>query len=333
MMKIKDETLKIAFSILDKASKDRTNNEKLWLKLHGGITAISDSKKKLELDLKHNWENRGRLFRSNKVKPDYFFKPLTPDNLTVNKIYSCMISNTFKNLSETIRIILEVDLYNKQQRKDDKYKQNFKKIQEIKNFLNIKIPLPVKDIDKTIEALEIRRREWQNKNKKIVFEEIHKKEKFNLINKYKLNSDLGFKEVKKIEAKEVRNALGIGEKENIDFSKLLFETINKDLKEMEGFIYLRRWKVSDGTTWFKIGITNNLFRRESEQNVLPVAAQTLATAKLASMEQARTIEKSIHNVISKYQIKGSNNKELFRLKPNDLASLLDLFKKIDLRNK
>ena len=44
------------------------------------------------------------------------------------------------------------------------------------------------------------------------------------------------------------------------------------------------------------------------------------------MDHARAIEKSIQNVIYKYQIKNSNNRELFRLKPDDLASLLDLLK-------
>ena len=96
---------------------------------------------------------------------------------------------------------------------------------------------------------------------------------------------------------------GIGEKGNLDLSKELIETMNQDLRKVEGFIYIRRWKVSGGTTWFKIGITNDLDRRESEQNVLPVAAKTLATAKVASMEHARAIEKSIQNVIYKYQIK------------------------------
>ena len=51
------------------------------------------------------------------------------------------------------------------------------------------------------------------------------------------------------------------------------------------------------------------------------------------MENARMIEKSIQGVIYMYQINYANNRELFRLKLDDLAFLLDLFKKIDFRNK
>jgi hypothetical protein len=42
-----------------------------------------------------------------------------------------------------------------------------------------------------------------------------------------------------------------------------------------GFIYLKRWTMPDVTCWFKIGITNNPDRRETEQNVLPVAAESI----------------------------------------------------------
>ena len=49
------------------------------------------------------------------------------------------------------------------------------------------------------------------------------------------------------------------------------------------------------------------------------------------MDHAKSIEKSIHKVIKNYKIKDSNNRELFKLDPENLASLLDLFKKIDLR--
>ena len=110
------------------------------------------------------------------------------------------------------------------------------------------------------------------------------------------------------------------------------ENIKNNLKNVEGYLYIKTWKISGQTQWFKIGITNDLDRREYEQNVLPVAAKTLATAKVASMEHARSIEKSIHKVIEKYKIKNSNNRELFRLKPDDLASLLEIFKKIDIGN-
>ena len=66
-----------------------------------------------------------------------------------------------------------------------------------------------------------------------------------------------------------------------------------NLKNVEGYLYIKTWKISGQTQWFKIGITNDLDRRDYEQNVLPVAAKTLATAKVASMEHARSIEKSI----------------------------------------
>ena len=50
------------------------------------------------------------------------------------------------------------------------------------------------------------------------------------------------------------------------------------------------------------------------------------------MQHANVAEQTIHKIIKKYQIKNANNKELFKLEPEDLASIIDLFEKIDLRN-
>ena len=86
----------------------------------------------------------------------------------------------------------------------------------------------------------------------------------------------------------------------------------KNIKSEEGYLYIRTWKVSGNTQWYKIGIINDLERRETEQNVLPVAAKTLATAKVASMDHARTIEQAIHKTIEKFKIKNANNRELFK---------------------
>lgn len=326
-VKIEDCT-KLAFDITDKSLAKRTKDEKLWLKLHGGESVFLDLKFEIERELKNQIK-----YRLPKKRDFYYYKPLKATDERVRELFEFLKGKSPYDIPKIIKIIREVDLYYEKKPYDQKYSENRKKILEVKKFLGIKYPIPLKNVEKTIEKLKERRNEWKKIDKQKIEEQKIEEERLKLIKKYNLDTNLNYEEVKKIQAQHTRKKLGIGEEGNLDLSRELLETMNKDLKKVEGFIYLRRWKVSGGTTWFKIGITNDLDRRESEQNVLPVAAQTLATAKLASMDHARAIEKSIQNVIYKYQIKNSNNRELFRLKPDDLASLIDLFRKIDLRNR
>jgi hypothetical protein len=80
-----------------------------------------------------------------------------------------------------------------------------------------------------------------------------------------------------------------------------------------GFVYFKRWTMPDGTCWFKVGITNNPDRRETEQNVLPVPAESIACIDVGSMDRARVIEAAIHKVLEEQRIMDSNNRELFNL--------------------
>jgi hypothetical protein len=80
-----------------------------------------------------------------------------------------------------------------------------------------------------------------------------------------------------------------------------------------GFIYLKRWTMPDGSCWYKVGISNNPDRRETEQNVLPVAAESIVCVDVGSMDRARAIEAVIHQVLDEQRIKDANNRELFHL--------------------
>jgi hypothetical protein len=88
-----------------------------------------------------------------------------------------------------------------------------------------------------------------------------------------------------------------------------------------GFVYLKRWTMPDGSCWFKVGITNNPDRRETEQNVLPVAAETIACVDVCSMDRARTIEAIIHQVLEEQRITDANNRELFHLNDQQASAV------------
>ena len=331
-MKIKDETLRIGLEIIGKPLKKRTHEEKLWVKLHGGPGKLRGIKEDLDFNIKI-------INNGTKRKIEWpLERTLDPRTGTAKRIYKELVSflneRTFEDLVQAIEIFREATNW-KFKRKDYNYEpvEKIKKdILDSKDFFKISFPIPVEGIKNYIDNLKTKRKEWQSWHKDRIDNENNEKERLKLIKRYKVDSNTSFNEVKKIEARRIRKKLGIGENLNLELSKELIESINKNVKQVEGFLYIRTWKVSN-TKWFKIGITNNLDRRESEQNVLPVAAETIATAKVASMDHAKSIEKSIHKVIKKYKIKDSNNRELFKLEPENLASLLDLFKKIDIRNK
>ena len=337
-----DKTIEMAFDILNKAIEHRTDEEDKWLKLHGGS---------------QRFRGYGSLLKSSRYKPTR-----ADGKRCLNGLLLHMNSNTFNDLVRINNIFMGIVRWDLSKTKEDKeYFENIqKKLLQAKEFLNIEYPIPIKDIDLTIEKIKKLKKEWKKLNKEIIYEHVNQKEKLKLIKKYKIDSNLSFdevkeesekikltrkykidsnltlEEVKKVVDSKIRKKLGIGENVNSDLSKELIEKINRNIKNIkseEGYLYIRTWKVSGNTQWYKIGITNDLERRESEQNVLPVAAKTLATAKVASMEHARTIEQSIHKTIEKFKIKNANNRELFKLKPDELASLIEVFKKIDLSKK
>jgi hypothetical protein len=95
-----------------------------------------------------------------------------------------------------------------------------------------------------------------------------------------------------------------------------------------GFIYLKRWTMPDGSCWFKVGITNNPGRRETEQNVLPVAAETIACVDVGSIDRARAIEIVIHQVLEEQRIKDANNRELFHLSAQQASAVKAVLMKL-----
>jgi hypothetical protein len=96
-----------------------------------------------------------------------------------------------------------------------------------------------------------------------------------------------------------------------------------------GYVYLKRWTMPDGSCWFKVGITNNPDRRETEQNVLPVAAETIACVDVGSMDRARAIEATVHQVLEEQRITDANNRELFHLSDQQASAVKAVLKKLE----
>lgn len=96
-----------------------------------------------------------------------------------------------------------------------------------------------------------------------------------------------------------------------------------------GYVYLKRWCLPDGSYWFKVGVTSNPNRRDLEQNVLPVPAETLACVDAGSMDRARAIEYIIHNVLDEQRITDANNRELFHLNDSQAAAIMAILNRIE----
>ena len=105
-------------------------------------------------------------------------------------------------------------------------------------------------------------------------------------------------------------------------AEILVENAREHLMGAYGYLYLKQWTLPDGSRWQKIGITNDLRRRDAEQNILPVPCKTLAWLKLDSMEEARAIEQGFHETLEIYRITDANNRELFRLNDEQLRAVL-----------
>ena len=95
-----------------------------------------------------------------------------------------------------------------------------------------------------------------------------------------------------------------------------------------GFVYLKMWSMPDGSCWFKVGVTNNPDRREIEQNVLPVAAETIACVDVGSMDRARAIEAVIHQVLEEQRIVDANNRELFYLSAQQASAVKSVLERL-----
>jgi len=96
-----------------------------------------------------------------------------------------------------------------------------------------------------------------------------------------------------------------------------------------GFVYFKRWNMPDGSCWYKVGITNDPDRRETEQNVLPVAAETISCVDVGSMDRARAIEAVIHQVLDEQRITNANNRELFHLSDQQASAVKSVLERLE----
>lgn len=105
----------------------------------------------------------------------------------------------------------------------------------------------------------------------------------------------------------------------------LLDKLWNELSRVEpptGYVYLKRWSVRGESPWYKLGITSDPKRRESEQNVLPVPAETLFCYDVGSIERARLIESKIILVLGGHKIIGAQNRELFHLSDGQVSALM-----------
>ena len=137
-------------------------------------------------------------------------------------------------------------------------------------------------------------------------------------------------EEKRIEAKRV--SLGLNAEADPELAEKLFKSAEQGLQaesiNSAGYLYFKVWVLPDGSKWYKIGITNDLRRRDAEQNVLPVPATTLQSTRFFNIEHARIVEKKFLETLSSYRIKGANNKELLSLKPEQVQAIVGAMKAI-----
>ena len=109
---------------------------------------------------------------------------------------------------------------------------------------------------------------------------------------------------------------------SMSLAQVLLQKAHEHLMSAYGFLYLKQWTLPDGSRWQKIGITDDLRRRDAEQNILPVPCITLAWLQLDSMEEARAIERAFHDTLDIYRITNANNRELFSLTDDQIVSVL-----------
>jgi len=104
--------------------------------------------------------------------------------------------------------------------------------------------------------------------------------------------------------------------------------LERERSSSAGYLYFKVWVMPDNSKWYKIGITNDLRRRDAEQNVLPVPPTTLHSVKLFNIDHARIVEKIFLETLSGSRIKGANNRELFSLKPAQVQAVIGAMKAI-----
>ena len=103
-----------------------------------------------------------------------------------------------------------------------------------------------------------------------------------------------------------------GSDQDPELSARLHVALNS-AKAVVDYVYFKKWQLANDISWYKIGITSDPNRRDVEQNAIPAPAQTICCIRVSSMERARLIESSVHNILVDYRIKGAGNRELFEL--------------------
>ncbi|MCS5692610.1 GIY-YIG nuclease family protein [Cyanobium sp. FGCU-6] len=126
---------------------------------------------------------------------------------------------------------------------------------------------------------------------------------------------------------EVAAAQFAGIAEDLQLAGALWQALDNAAPAV-GYVYLKRWRMPDNSCWFKIGITNNPSRREAQQNVLPVAAETIVCVDVGSMDRARSVEAVVHQVLEEQRITDANNRELFHLSDQQAAAVKAVLEKL-----
>jgi len=204
------------------------------------------------------------------------------------------------------------------------------------SFLHLPYPLPSDPY--------IRMRLWSEVKAKVVKEDADR-ERLSLIREFGLDEGLSLRrarnaaqkasekmceQAEQMRQQAERERLGIAEEVDVNLVSELIDRATQEVSRIspQGFLYFRCWAMPDGTRWYKVGITNDLKRRESEQNVLPVSMETLAVASFSSFEQARAVELALHKVLEAHRIRGAQNRELFGLEPSQVTAVIFAIKRL-----
>lgn len=137
--------------------------------------------------------------------------------------------------------------------------------------------------------------------------------------------------IRQQQEEKLRKSLGLDQLADTALAEELLLAIEEAQRDLHGYFYLKFWVVSAEEPWYKVGITNDLSRRDLEQNVLPVPATLLRSIDFGSIDKARVVEKAVLRVLEANRIKHASNRELFQLSGAQLSALLGVIDKIQSR--
>ena len=117
---------------------------------------------------------------------------------------------------------------------------------------------------------------------------------------------------------------------NTPLARSTIDLINSRRARSRAYVYFKQWRIGENI-WHKIGVTNDHRRRDSEQNVLPVPARTLALLPVSTMDMARIIERSLHRLLVHARVRNARNREIFELEESEahaIAAAINSFERI-----